>query len=104
MPEIHPAFEGFEQNARFNGRQLHGVLIPETSRKIIMGKIPPPSVKDHYWQENPFFYYGSAKNHFWNRIERFVTFQNNIQWKWLNPTFESELRNVIRKIELAQNR
>lgn len=69
-----------------------------------MGTFPPPSVIERFLNGNPFFYYSSSQNHFWNRVESFVPPENHLRWKWLNHAFETEMENRHRKILLAQER
>jgi hypothetical protein len=104
MPELHPCFEGFPQNALGNGQLLQGGLIPPMATQIIMGTFPPPAVMLRFWDGNPFFFYNSSRNHFWNRIENFVPYQNNLRWKWLDIALETEAENIARKVQLALDR
>ncbi len=104
MPELHPAFNGFPQNAVVNDQPLLGGLIPTMATRIIMGTFPPPAVMERFWDGNPFFYYNSSRNHFWNRVESFVPYQNDMRWKWLDGAPETEGQNIARKVELAQGR
>lgn len=104
MPELHPCFDGFQHNALVNGQPLQGGLVPPTATRIIMGTFPPPSVMERFWEGYPFFYYNSSRNHFWNRIESFVVNQNDMRWKWINGAPETEDENIVRKVELAQER
>ncbi|MBX2913315.1 MAG: hypothetical protein M9954_12505 [Cyclobacteriaceae bacterium] len=98
MPEVHPAFGGFQQNAVWNGQPLLGGLVPPMATKIIMGTFPPPAVMVRFLDGNPFFYYNSSRSHFWNRIESFIPHQNEMRWKWLEGAPETENQNITRRL------
>ncbi|MEO6541205.1 MAG: hypothetical protein ABIN74_09455 [Ferruginibacter sp.] len=100
MPELHPFNNGFT----FNVENLQGGMFSEGATKIIMGTFPPPSVMQHYLSSGIFFYYNSSKSHFWNRIESFVPYQDNLRWKWLADSDETEVENINRKISLSEQR
>jgi G:T/U-mismatch repair DNA glycosylase len=104
MPETHPYYDGHPHNYVHNGNQLTGGIVPENSRLVIMGTFPPPEVMQRVLNGNPFFYYNSPRNHYWNRIESFVPLPKGLRYKWLKNAKETEAENVRRKIELAHKK
>jgi len=94
--EIHPAYNGFEQNIN----NLKGGFLPSKSKIIIMGTFPP---KIDYTEIKPFFYYPSSRNRFWNIIDKILN--NKCPLKYTKKTEKNETRinNINRKIKFTLN-
>jgi len=93
--EIHPAFNGFEQNIN----NLKGGFLPGNSKIIIMGTFPP---KKEYEKYESFFYYPSSQNRFWNIIDEvFENTERPLKFTKTSGKNEPRTDNINRKIEFS---
>lgn len=76
-------------------------FIPKECKVLIMGTFPPK--QEYFKNKSKFFFYGSVRNHLWNRMDN-IFFDGKTTLKWTKLSSESIEDNINKKKRFLEER